>query len=67
MDRTQSSGLTWRKSRYSGTDDNCVEVASLTASSVAVRDSKDPAGPTLRVAHHEWAAFIGGLKGNELI
>ena len=35
----------WRKSSFSGGDGQCVEVAQ----SGAVRDSKNPAGPTLRV------------------
>ena len=47
---------TWRKSSYSSASgDNCVEVAA--ARSVAVRDSKDPAGPQLAITQAGWRAF----------
>jgi hypothetical protein len=36
--------LTWRKSSYSTTQQNCIELADG-----AVRDSKNPAGPVLSV------------------
>jgi len=37
----------WRKSSYSGSGDQCVEVTALSAGRRAVRDSKDPGGPAL--------------------
>jgi hypothetical protein len=39
-----------------------VEVARNLAGVVAVRDSKDPAGPELIFEAGEWAAFTGGVK-----
>jgi hypothetical protein len=65
----------WRKSSYSFSNGNCVEVAGwrkASASSfqsncveagngpavVAVRDSKDPAGPVLAFSPAQWRAFI---------
>lgn len=33
--------------------------------SVAVRDSKDPAGPVLTFTPAEWTAFIAGAKDGE--
>jgi Domain of unknown function (DUF397) len=54
----------WRKSSYSsGNGGECVEVADRPQrGAVAVRDSKDPAGPVLPVAPQSWAAFIRLVK-----
>ncbi len=51
----------WRKSSYSGGEGNCVEV-SPTPNGHAVRDSKDPDGPVLRLTSGEWKAFIARIK-----
>jgi Domain of unknown function (DUF397) len=59
---TLSSGG-WRKSTLSR-DDGCVEVA-LIDQFVAVRDSKNPEGPTLRFSSTEWEAFTGGVRNGE--
>lgn len=59
------SRLHWRKSSYSGTSGNCVEVAELDGGGRAVRHSKDPAGPTLTFTAHEWAAFVAGVQDGE--
>ncbi|WP_200211828.1 DUF397 domain-containing protein [Micromonospora coerulea] len=48
----------WRKSSHSGDEGACVEMAVL-ATAVAVRDSKDPTGPTLVFSPAAWAAFTG--------
>ena len=52
----------WRKSSYSGSAGDCVEVAHGLPGSVAVRDSKDPGGPTLVFTHHEWTAFLARMR-----
>ncbi|WP_370667074.1 DUF397 domain-containing protein [Streptomyces sp. IBSBF 2507] len=51
--------LAWRKSSYSSDQGGeCVEVAELPAT-VAVRDSKAPAGPILTLAPATFTAFVG--------
>ena len=56
-----ATGLEWVKSSYSGTNNNCVEVAQLPGSGRAVRDSKRPAGPAFSVSSEQWAAFTTAL------
>ena len=54
----------WRKASYSGDNGgNCVEVARNLPGVVAVRDSKDPAGPVLTFSRGDWAAFTAAIKG----
>jgi Domain of unknown function (DUF397) len=52
----------WRKSARSNNGGACVEVATNLPGIVAVRDSKDPDGPTLTVSPDDWRAFIRRLK-----
>lgn len=52
----------WRRSRYSGSNGNCVETAA-TGQAVAVRDSKDPEGPRLVFKASAWRAFAATLRG----
>jgi hypothetical protein len=58
------SGLTWRKSSYSGVGSNgdCVEVACLPLNSTAIRDSKNPAGGALTIPTAPWRAFLAGIS-----
>lgn len=57
----------WFKSSKSGPNcDNCVEVNADMPGVVGVRDSKDPAGPVLRVAPLDFAAFVGAAARGEL-
>ncbi|WP_440105698.1 DUF397 domain-containing protein [Streptosporangium sp. H16] len=56
------SRFAWRKSSLSGNGPDCVEVASLNAGRVGVRDSKDRSGPALIFAATEWHAFIGRIR-----
>jgi hypothetical protein len=51
----------WRKSTHSSADGQCVEVTHL-PEAIAVRDSKDPAGPKLIFTLHAWAAFVDSTK-----
>ncbi len=52
---------TWRTSSYTISGETCVEVADL-GSNRAVRDSKDPTGPTLRFTTAAWSAFTAGTR-----
>ncbi|MER7206771.1 MULTISPECIES: DUF397 domain-containing protein [Streptosporangium] len=55
---------TWRKSSLSGSDGgDCVEVAHLNGLT-AIRDSKNPTGPTLTLTPAQWRSFIGHLKAD---
>ncbi|MGW1275528.1 DUF397 domain-containing protein [Streptomyces tsukubensis] len=55
--RDEKTGLTWRKSSYSGGDQGqCLEIAD-TAGSIHVRDSKNPEGAMLTFAPGQFAAF----------
>jgi uncharacterized protein DUF397 len=50
----------WRKSTYSGKD-QCIEVANPERR-LAVRDSKDPAGPQLAIDAQAWDRFMSRVK-----
>lgn len=50
----------WRKSSYSGGDNNCVEVGTADAG-VAVRDTKDLPGGALQFSASAWQAFTEGI------
>ena len=55
-----TAGIWWRKSSYSGGDNNCVEVGT-TGAGVAVRDSQHRRGDALNVSAEAWRAFTGSL------
>lgn len=57
---TNGSRDGWRKSSFSDTGNGCVEVANTLA---AVRDSKNPGGPTLTV---DLRGLVGAVKGGRL-
>ncbi|MFD3714923.1 DUF397 domain-containing protein [Streptomyces sp. NPDC058677] len=53
----EKTGLTWRKSSYSGGEQGqCVEVAE-TPSAIHIRDTKDPDGPSLTLTPAGFNAF----------
>jgi hypothetical protein len=55
----------WRKSSYSGTQGNCVELAVNAPAAVAVRDSKNPAGPQLTFTAAGWRTFVMSLQNGK--
>ncbi len=57
MRQMDLTGVVWRKSSRSNQQGGaCVEV-SVTATRTAVRDSKNPTGPTFTVPAAAWTAF----------
>lgn len=60
MGEAGTAGSWWRKSSYSGGDNNCVEVGA-TAAGIAVRDSKNPDSDALAFAAGTWRAFTVDL------
>jgi hypothetical protein len=61
------SKATWKTSSHSGgSGGNCVQVAMNLSGVVAVRDSKDPAGPVLGFTRGEWSAFLQAVKEDQV-
>ncbi|WP_169944481.1 DUF397 domain-containing protein [Microbispora sp. H11081] len=65
MPATEIAGVTWRKSAYSNSTGNCVELAELPDGSVAVRNSRYPDGPALIYTRDEIRALVLGVKDGE--
>jgi hypothetical protein len=61
MDPYAGSVATWRKSRYSMTNGNCVEIAA-DPDNVFVRDSANRAETTIRYSAGAWEAFLADAK-----
>jgi Domain of unknown function (DUF397) len=63
MTRPDLSGAIWRKStRSGGTGGNCVEVALNISEIIAIRDSKDPHGPSLAISPATWEEFKSRIR-----
>jgi hypothetical protein len=48
----------WRKSSYSNSQANCVEVARTRTGTVAVRDSRNPGDGALSFSPDQWQTFV---------
>lgn len=57
--------VAWRKSRYSNSQGNCVELAELPDGGIAVRNSRFPDGPALIYTRDEIRALVLGVKDGE--
>lgn len=63
---TRRTAATWRKSTRSNGSGECVEMAADLDGLVGLRDSKDRSGPVLTFSPARWAAFVQGLKSDNL-
>jgi hypothetical protein len=54
----------WRKSSYSGSQAECVEVGAVTGL-VKVRDTTDRLGAALNVTADAWRRFMTGIRGQD--
>jgi Domain of unknown function (DUF397) len=64
MSKTDLTHATWRKSTHSGGGNECVEIAGL-GPTIAIRDSKNPHGPTLTLTLADWRALAADVKHGE--
>ena len=62
--KLDSSRAQWRKSSYSGNTGNCLEVSGL-GPVIAVRDSKNPAGPALMFLPSAWRRFTRDISHSQ--
>jgi hypothetical protein len=61
MDPNVGSVATWRKSRHSVTNGNCVE-ATADSNGITIRDSVNRAGAAIRYSAQAWRAFLAHAK-----
>lgn len=62
----QYSSLSWRKSRASGGNGACVEVAQ-SGSFILVRDSRDQSGAMLKFTPGQWWGLVRRAKDNDVV
>lgn len=55
----------WIRSSYSGSQGECVEMATLPDGSRAVRHSRRPQAEVIIYTAAEWRAFLAGAKDGE--
>jgi hypothetical protein len=60
----QKNSGSWRKSSFSMSAGDCVEVAIVSAAHVGVRDSRAPARPHLRFPFDTWVIFLGDVRAS---
>ncbi|ONK13720.1 DUF397 domain-containing protein [Streptomyces sp. MP131-18] len=63
----QGVARAWIKSSYSGGNGACLEVRFPARDVLAVRDSKDPAGPLLGFPAGSWSAFLDAVDAVDVV
>ena len=63
-EHTDDTCLIWCKASRSTAGNDCVEIARAPARYL-IRDSKNPAGPRLRLGNAIWAALIDDIKNGK--
>ncbi|MET9828841.1 DUF397 domain-containing protein [Streptomyces sp. NPDC006385] len=60
-----TGSLTWTKSTHSGDQNGqCVEVAETPHTTIAIRDSKNPAGPIVTLGPAAFTTFVNWTADN---
>lgn len=62
INATELTGVAWQKAKRSNSQGACVEMARLNDGSIAVRNSRFPAGPALVYTQEEIDCLIHGAK-----
>ncbi|AKH82340.1 hypothetical protein AA958_08980 [Streptomyces sp. CNQ-509] len=62
MNDASTLAVAWWKSSHSGAQADCVEVGIVDERAVAVRDSKDPAGPALLLTRDQFAGLVDSVR-----
>ncbi len=52
----------WRRSSYSNSGANCVEIAKTRGGKISVRDSKSPERGALSFSEDEWTTFVAKVR-----
>jgi hypothetical protein len=65
MPAAELGDVRWKKSQYSNSTGECVELAALPNGEIAMRNSRFPDGPVLLYTRGEITAFLAGAKDGE--
>ena len=60
-----ATDVRWRKSTFSGSNGECVEVAELADGAIAVRNSNNPGAGMVLFTRAEMAAWVKGCQAGE--